>query len=259
MAAGQLQPLRAGPGGPWALQRRFRPACNSVLLRKGNGKKGLVPGLGAFDHLRSEGSAVASGFSGQTKAAGHCGRGRLCRNKAPRRPVRPRSLWGVTLPFDLSQDHCCPARADTAHPRAGRSRSRTDERWLSSEKTRTVLPGPFRLAGLTGLAAGPHSPWSLTPHSAEPADPRLGWPGRVEMVKSAQPRPAPPRLLCPVDLCRLNQVLSYPVHAEGTPQTLRQATASPPLGRARGQGRTPSPTDSGSASSRRGDLWPPRV
>lgn len=184
----------------------------------------MVPRLGAFDHLRSEGSAVASGFSGQTKAAGHCGRGRLCRNKAPRRPVRPRSLWGVTLPFDLSQDHCCPARTDTAHPRAGRSRSRTDERWLSSEKTRTVLPGPFRLAGLTGLAAGPHSPWSLMPHSAEPADPRLGWPGRVEMVKSAQPRPAPPRLLCPVDLCRLNQVLSYPVHAEGTPQTLRQAT-----------------------------------
>lgn len=70
MAAGQLRPLRAGPGGPWALQRRLRPACNSVLLRKGNGKKGLVPGLGAFDHLRSEGSAVASGFSGQTKAAG---------------------------------------------------------------------------------------------------------------------------------------------------------------------------------------------
>lgn len=138
--------------------------------------------------------------------------------------MRPRSLWGVTLPFDLSQDHCCPARADTAHPRAGRSRSRTDERWLSSEKTGTVLPGPFRLAGLTGLAAGPHSPWSLTPHSVEPADPRLRWPGRVEMVKSAHPRPAPLGLLCPVDLCRLNQVLSYPVHAEGTPQTLRQAT-----------------------------------
>lgn len=44
------------------------------------------------------------------------------------------------------------------------------------------------------------------------------------MVKSAHPRPAPLGLLCPVDLYRLNQVLSYPVHAEGTPQTLRQAT-----------------------------------
>lgn len=134
----------------------------------------MVPRLGAFDHLRSEGSAVASGFSGQTKAAGHCGRGRLCRNKAPRRPVRPRSLWGVTLPFDLSQDHCCPARTDTAHPRAGRSRSRTDERWLSSEKTRTVLPGPFRLAGLTGLAAGPHSPWSLDATQCGASRPQAG-------------------------------------------------------------------------------------